>query len=108
MKSEFEKFRIYSEQGLVSTVLSVYGKLDAESVEDLLGIEFAYSDGTFRRDLEESFPGETNPAWESLPLDTSRYRLSYAHQPRLGLPHSYPVTLILGEEGPEYVYPRRR
>lgn len=66
-------------------------KFGTEEMEDLIGVEFAFKDGTFISDEDQLPEGTDVIAWSSQPCDYSKYRIT---QPKR-FPKTYPAMALV-------------
>ena len=82
---------VNSEQEIVALVVAALAeRTGPEAVEHLLGVEFAFADGRYPRDLEAEAEVTGEWSWEEQPVDYTVYRRGEAPY----FPGSYP-TLVL-------------
>jgi hypothetical protein len=88
---------VQSEAAVVALAVSELSKTGSpEDIEKMLGIEFAYADGRYPSDLEDSTPEDGDWSWEDQPVDFTTYR--YGEAPYF--PATYPALVLYSfEEG---------
>jgi len=82
---------VTSEAQIVALVVDALAKTEgSESIEAMLGVEFAYADGRYLSDLEAATPDDGDCSWEEQPVDYTTYR----RREGACFPASYPALVM--------------
>lgn len=84
---------VTSEDQVVALVVKELSEKESpETIEAMLGIEFAYADGRYPSDLEDAMNGEEDEdwSWQDQPVDFATYR----HGEDPYFPETYPALVL--------------